>query len=295
MKNLVNILVKLWPRKYWILGITMGIMIIGLIIKAPTIKNNEYQINIEFYVVNISNNIKTDFNKYATLFVKNKSVLKTLSEKFNVKSPKISASFGKNKSIRFSVINSNPKLAKEIVNELVEMFNKKINSIVNEFVLFDLERIDYLIMLKQQQIDSLKQLLSGLYKQSEITYTPNSYLNSFDKSSLNNRSSTEKGVDVFTEETMLFNNIFEFNQQINQRNAIFAQLDLKNNYISIFSESDIENPEKVLHLLKLIIELFVLGIVVSISLFLIIDLGVPMFKSFWRQFLDDIKVSNKTV
>ena len=291
----MNILVKLWPRKYWILGITAGIMIIGLIIKIPVIKNNEYQINIEFSVVNIPANVKVNFSKYATLFVKNEPVLKTLSEKFNVKNPKVSASYGKNRSIRFTAINADPKLAEEIVKELIEMFNQKMNNIINESVIFNLERTDYLIMLKQQQIDSVKQLLSCLYEQNGITYTPISDFSNFDKNFLSNRNLAEKGVDIFAEEVMLFNDVFELNQRINQRNAILAQLDVTNNHIGIVSALDTENPEKAFYLLKFIIGLFALGVVAGTALFLILDFGIPELKSFRRHFFENVRDSKKAI
>jgi hypothetical protein len=127
MDNLIEILLKLLPRKYWILGITLTITIIGLLIKIPAIKNVEYEVSKELFVINVPSNVKTDFNKYVLRFVKRPSVNKMLSKKFKLKDPQVEVSFGKNKSICFSVVNSNPKLAEEIVNELIEMFNQRIN------------------------------------------------------------------------------------------------------------------------------------------------------------------------
>jgi len=302
MENLVVVLSKLYPRKYWILGITLAIMVIGLIIKIPIIKAKEYEVSTEFFVINVPQNVKTDFNKYVLRFVKRSYVNTTLSKKFNLKDPKISVSFGKNKSICFSAVNSNPKLAKDIVNELVELFNQKINNIVNTEIIINLEKVDYLIDLKQQQIDSVKQRLVGFYEQNGMTYTPNSYLSNFDK--VYNANTTkmkliqplaEKRIDVFAEETMLFNCIFDLNQYTNRRYSIVSQLNMENNYVGILTESDLENPNKVFSIVKFLIGIFTLGIIISIFLFLVVDFGIPIFKSYWKQILNQTELSNKTV
>ena len=298
MENLIEILSKLLPRKFWILGITLLIMIIGLIIKIPAIKNTEYEASTELFVISVPQYVRTDFNKYALRFVKKPYVVKALSKKFNVKDPQIDVSFGKNKSICFTAVNSNPKLADEMVKELISMFNQKINSIVNAATIASIEKTDYLIDSKQQQIDSVKQRLINLYEQNGITYVPNSYLSNFDRMNTTNSIAkmkpthalaAEKGVDIFAEETMLFNCIFDLNQHLNRRSSIVLQLDIENNYLGILTESDSENPEKAFSIVKFLIGMFVLGLFLSISLFLFLDFGKPVLKSFRNKLL------NKTV
>jgi hypothetical protein len=303
MDNTIEILSRLLPRKYWILGITLTITMIGLVIKIPDIKKGEYEVIKELFVINVPSNVKMDFNKYALNFVEKPSVKKALSKKFNLQEPQVYVSFGKNKSICFSAVNSDPNLAQDIVMELIEMFNQKINSIVNETVILNIEKTDYLIALKQQQIDSVKQRLIGLYEQNEMVYTPNSYLSNFDKMTNTNAITkmkpikpltAKKGVDLFAEETMLFNCIFDLNQYINRKCLIISQLNIENNYIGISKESDMELPDKAFNLLKFLVKIFIIGLMASISWFLILDFGMPVFKLFRQQLLNQIKSSDKT-
>ncbi|MCL2291126.1 MAG: hypothetical protein FWC34_10590 [Bacteroidetes bacterium] len=303
MKELTEVLTKLWPRKYWILGITLLITIVGLAINMPSIIKTEYKATAELHVVNIPDEIKTDFHKYAIRLTKKDDVSSALSQKFNLKDPKINVSFGKNRNICFSAVNSDPQLAEEMVEELIRIFNHQINNVVDAVTITHLEKIDHIITLKQQQTDSVRQRLIHFYEQKGMTYIPNSYLSGFERTNNTNSIArmkpiqplaAEKGVDIFAEETMLFNCIFDLNHQMNRRNSTMVQLNTENNYVGIVIKSDPENPVKVFRPIKFLIEIIILGLSAGVLLFLILDFGVPAFKSFRKQMLDNIKHSDKT-
>lgn len=286
MKDLVEILAKLWIRKYWILGISFSVMIVGLIFKIPAIKNKEYQATAEFYLINTPQDVKIDFNKNAAHFVKKTDVNETLSQKFGLQNPKIATSFGKNKNICFSVVNSNPELAENIVKELVNLFNIEVNDIINTATFGNIDRINYLIILKQQQIDSIKHRLITLYEQAGIKVSKIDNAHHTNNSSKFLSSATEKGVNIFAEETMLFNAINDLSMCMNERDLIISQKNIESEYVNIITEPKAENAVKKIQLLKFLIGVFIIGLLVSISWFLLLDFGIPVFKSFWEQLLE---------
>lgn len=272
MQELIDVLVKLWQRKYWILGITLIVMSIGIITKIPSIKKKEKQATVELQIINIPQSVNIDFNKRAIRFVDNE----VLSKKLNIQNQKITVSFGKNKSICFSTTNSNQERARNVIEEVVKLFNQEINTVVNEFTLPNINKINYLIMLKQQQIDSIKKRLTGFYEQPQLL-------------------TAERKTNMFAEETMLANCILDLNNYINDSILVISQTKFENKYVTILSYSESENTAIGFQILKFFVGFLALGLFVSISWFLIWDLEIIGFKSFWKQFLNQMKLPDKTI
>lgn len=130
MNDLIDVLIKLYPKKYWILGITLTLTMTGFIIKMNTYVKHEFKTTVEFNVVNIPENVKTDFSKFAIQFIKNEDIKSYLRQAYALKDVTLNLCFGLNKSICFSMINTDTKLAKEILNELVTMYNREVNEII---------------------------------------------------------------------------------------------------------------------------------------------------------------------
>jgi len=290
MKELIDVLFLLWPRKYWILGITAAAVLIGLVFKIPSVVKDKYQAKIEFQIVNIPNETKMDFNSLALQFEKDKTFLEALSKEFQLGSSKIKVKLGKNKNICFYVTNSDQKLAEEIVKEWVEIYHQKIFHIVNNTITININKLDNLILIYQQQIDSIKQDLITMFEQKGGQHNSNTYLSNFDNRFYNNTVATAKPkltsvteadeAARFVIETSLFNSIYYLHQLIDKRNKLVSAL-VYPDYIFIIEAS---SKTTTIQTKKLLIGAFVLGLLISVLLFLFLDAVIPKFKSFINHY-----------
>jgi len=73
---------------------------------------------------------------------------------------------------------------------------------------------------------------------------------------------------------------------MNERDLIICQKNIESEYVNIITEPKAENAVKKIQLLKFLIGVFIIGLLVSISWFLLLDFGIPVFKSFWEQLLE---------
>lgn len=303
MNELVHYIQLIWKKKWWVIIPVLLSIIISFILTLPAIKPPLYQATLQFFPTRLPTAFRVTENFYASNLLDSKEIKNAVLEKYdkNTNPNTWFSSFNYNRRIKveedqnivtISVKYEDPKTACEIAQYLVDLYSEKTKQLKHNYHKEHALFYTGMIELTNHIIDSIKNELSQLAKDSNVfvqTYQTQeltrALLGTYDNAPHINKQEVEKakqtlqnnGATLVSLEAYLLEHTKKLGTYQNEHDLSINELKKMDHYASVFSTTCNDTPTT--NTFFTILAAAIVTFFGSIIIILLTDTYHPLFKT----------------